>query len=169
MTLQERSFKKARNKNVTAPEPPHPPPHRMALLRVSMALVCASKRCENVHMFVAFPSSLFFSNVIRNCTKLGTASRFLMLFFVARGSNSLQITMRKALLRFPVPASKNGCGSQMICKLQYELAPSCAPYPNLGANNNDAGYNVRCSAHVLYLEKSEMFVLLSFEQLLKRL
>lgn len=70
--------------------------------------------------------------------------------------------MRKALLRFPVPASKNGCGSQMICKLQYELAPSCAPYPNLGASNNDAGYNVRCSAHVLYLEKSEMFVLLSF-------
>ena len=106
------------------PEPPHPHPHRMALLRVSMALVCASKRCENVHMFVTFPSFLFFSNVmIQDCTKLG--SFFLFLWHVAQIHCKYQC--KKALLRSPAPASKNGCGSQMTCNLQYEMTPSCAP------------------------------------------
>ena len=95
-----------------------------------MALVCASKRCENVHMFVTFPSFLFFSNVmIQDCTKLG--SFFLFLWHVAQIHCKYQC--KKALLRSPAPASKNGCESQMTCNLQYEMTPSCVP-PDVRAN-----------------------------------
>ena len=38
----------------------------------------------------------------------------------------------------PPPTSKNGGTGQMTCKLQDKMRASCAPYPDIRANNKDA-------------------------------
>ena len=67
----------------------------------------------------------------------------LSLYFVTRCKITVDTNGQRTCHEVVRPPAKNGCRGQMTCKLHNKMKASCAPFPDVQANNNAGGTVVR--------------------------